>query len=128
MTREQNRANFVYKRIEKYKNDETLRKDYGSMAHRFPALLRNAGLVQALAFVKSRSNKAHKKFIYDLTSVLYELEGVQKSGEEAFDEYFKQARKAELPQYMRLTREALAVSDWFKRFAQSVLKVEPGGD
>ncbi|HNC45051.1 MAG TPA: type III-B CRISPR module-associated protein Cmr5, partial [Acidobacteriota bacterium] len=35
-------------------------------------------------------------------------------------------RKAELRKYIRLTQEILTALVWFKRFAQSVLKVEPG--
>ncbi len=126
MTREQKRASFAYARVKQHEQNEKIRKDYGSMALRFPALLRSAGLVQALAFVESRSNEGHKRFIHDFASVLAELEGANPSGKEAFDNLFERARKAELPEYLRMTREALAVADWFKRFAQSVLKVEPG--
>jgi len=124
MTREQNRAARVYKYVKKYEKNEKVRKDYGSMALRFPALLRSAGLVQALAFVDSRGNDAHKQFIHDFASVIYELEGKPKRGKEAFEQYFQEARDAQLAQYLRMTREALAVADWFKRFAQSVLKAE----
>lgn len=128
MTREQERASYVLERVQKYEKDEKFRKDYGSMALRFPALLRSAGLVQALAFGASRNNKAHKQFVYDFVAVLGKLEGEHLEGEQAFKEYFGRVREAELPEYLRMTREALAVADWFKRFAQSVLKVEPGED
>lgn len=129
MTREQERASYVLEKVQKYeKDDEKFRKDYGSMALRFPALLRSAGLVQALAFGASRSNQAHKQFVYDFTAVLGKLEGKRLEGEQAFGDYFGRVREAELPEYLRMTREALAVADWFKRFAQSVLKVEPGED
>ncbi|WP_457637906.1 type III-B CRISPR module-associated protein Cmr5 [Oceanithermus sp.] len=127
MTREQKRASLVYERVKRYeKKDEGSRKDYGGMALRFPALLRSAGLVQALAFVDARGKDAHKDFIRDFASILAELDGEAKTGETAFKDYFAEAREAGLPGYMRMTREALAVADWFKRFAQSVLKVEPG--
>jgi len=126
MTREQKRASFAYEKVKQYEQNENVRKDYGSMALRFPALLRSAGLVQAIAFVKARGNEAHKRFIHDFAAVLAKLNGANSSGKEAFDDLFKQARTAELPEYLRMTREALAVADWFKRFAQSVLKVEPG--
>ncbi len=125
MTREQKRATLVYQKVKPYEQKED-RKDYGSMALRFPALLRSAGLVQAIAFVEARGNEAHKRFIHDFASVLGELDGANQSGQNAYDRFFQQARTAELPEYLRMTREALAVADWFKRFAQSVLKVEPG--
>ena len=128
MTREQKRASLVYDRVNRYENDEHTRGDYGSMAHRFPALLRSAGLIQALAFVESRGNEAHRQFIYDFASVLTELGGAKQSEKAAstYGSLFEKAREADLPEYLRMTREALAVADWFKRFAQSVLKVAPG--
>ena len=128
MTREQKRASLVYDKIKQYENSEGEPKDYGGMALRFPALLRSAGLVQALAFVDARGKDAHKTFIHDFAAVLSELDGSGKSGKAAFDAYFEQVQGAALPEYMRMTREALALADWFKRFAQSVLKVEPGED
>ena len=125
MTREQVRASLVYEVVKRYEGKGEA-KEYGSMALRFPALLRTAGLVQALAFVHSRGSDAHKKFVRDLAEVLLKLEDERSKleGEAAYNEYFENVRKAKLPQYLSMTREALAVADWFKRFAQSVLKAE----
>ncbi len=134
MTREQKRAQLTYEVVKDYqeakKEKESEVKSYGSMAHRFPALLRSAGLVQALAFVDARGKEPHRAFIQDLASVMLKLEGKNSSlkGEDAFKKLFEDAQSAELARYMNLTREALAVADWFKRFAQSVLKVEPGDE
>jgi len=125
VTREQVRASLVYEVVKRYEGTGEA-KEYGSMALRFPALLRTAGLVQALAFVYSRGSDAHKKFVRDLAEVLLKLEDERSKleGEAAYNEYFENVRKAKLPQYLSMTREALAVADWFKRFAQSVLKAE----
>jgi len=126
LTREQLRAQIAYDAVKKLEGEDAA-KDYGSMALRFPALLRSAGLVQALAFVHSRGNEGHKRFIHDFAEALLKLGDKSYSHDTLFyDTYFKEAQSAELPQYIRMTREALALADWFKRFAQSVLKAEPG--
>ena len=126
MTREQRRAQLVYERLKPYKNrDQSYRDNYGSMALRFPALVRSAGLVQALAFVDSRGKDEHRDFVHDLAAVLAELnQQTTEDREQAFNWLFEQARKADLPHYLHLTRETLAVADWFKRFAQSILKAK----
>ena len=38
------------------------------------------------------------------------------------------ARTAKLLEYQQLTREALKCAQWFKRYAEAVLKVQAGGD
>jgi len=126
MTREQRRAQLVYERLKPYKDrDQSYRDNYGSMALRFPALVRSAGLVQALAFVDSRGKDEHRDFVHDLAAVLAKLNHqTAKDREQAFQWLFEQARKADLPHYLHLTRETLAVADWFKRFAQSILKAK----
>ncbi len=126
MTREQRRAELVYERLKPYASrDQSYRDNYGSMALRFPALVRSAGLVQALAFVNSRGKDEHRDFVYDLAAVLAKLnQQDKKDREQAFKWLFEQARTADLPHYLHLTRETLAVADWFKRFSQSILKAE----
>ncbi len=126
MTREQRRAELVYKTLKPYADrDQSYRDNYGSMALRFPALVRSAGLMQALAFVDSRGKEEHRDFVYDLAAVLAKLnQHDEEDREQAFRWLFKQARTADLPHYLHLTRETLAVADWFKRFAQSILKAK----
>ncbi len=126
MTREQRRAELVYEHLKPYANrDQSYCDNYGSMALRFPALVRSAGLVQALAFVDSRGKDEHRDFVYDLAAVLAKLnEQDKKDREQAFKWLFEQARTADLPHYLHLTRETLAVADWFKLFAQSILKAK----
>jgi CRISPR-associated protein Cmr5 len=87
------------------------------MAHKLPVLIRTAGLAQALAFVQARGKNAHKKLLDDLATVISAQNG---------ETLATTSRTAPLPDYMRLTQHALAALLWFKRFAQSVLEVEPG--
>lgn len=95
------------------------RTQYGSMAHRFPVLVRQAGLMQALAFVETRGKAPHKQLLEDLAKVM---------SYESADKLVDGCREAPLTEYMWLTRQTLSALEWFKRFAESVLKVHPGTD
>lgn len=117
MTREQKRAKSAFERVSKHKErPQDWRDQYGGMAHKLPVLVRQAGLAQALAFVESRGKDAHRALLEDLAQSL----------ELSKADLLRQSREAKLGEYLRLTREALAVAQWYKRFAQSVLDVEAG--
>jgi CRISPR-associated protein Cmr5 len=94
---------------------DAYQKKYGSMAHKLPVLIRTAGLAQALSFVESRGEAEHKKLLSHLAAVTEEGDLAQRS-----------RAITDLNDYMRLTREVLSALLWYKRFAQSVLKVSLG--
>ena len=95
------------------------RKEYGSMAHKLPVLVRQAGLIQAIAFVETRGKKSHKQLLDDLAVTLGKASGKVLREE---------CQKAELTDYMWLTRRTLAALEWYKRFAESVLNVKAGAE
>jgi len=111
-TREQRYAAGVLILIERVGEGE--KTAYGSMAHQLPVLIRTAGLAQALAFVQSRRDTSQQRLLADLASVI---------GYATSEDLLKASRDASLADYMRITQNALAALLWFKRFAQSVLKV-----
>ncbi len=113
-TRDQKYAVDVYERVSKVKKaEEADRNRYGAMAHQLPILIRSAGLAQALAFLDSRDNQAHKQLLTDLAATVGQPGRLLKS-----------AREAGIGEYMYLTRQVMAALLWYKRFAQSVLDVK----
>jgi CRISPR-associated protein Cmr5 len=121
-TLEQEFAGKIYQQVAQYKQkypkeDDPARKKYGSMAHKLPILVRTAGLAQALAFVDSRGKDEHKELLQHLAQVTVNAN---------VDEFLRQSREADLPTYIYLTRKTMLALKWYKRFAQSVLKIEPG--
>lgn len=100
------------------KEHESEIKLYGSMAHKLPVLVRQAGLAQALAFVEARGQATQVDLLAHLSLTV--------DGRE--DGLLIRSREAELNEYIQLTRQALAALTWYKRFAQSVLEVEAGDD
>jgi CRISPR-associated protein Cmr5 len=96
---------------------ETAKKKYGSMAHKFPVLVRTAGLAQAVAFVEARGDESQRALMDHLAVT------VGKSNRKAL---YDATRTTDLLEYMLLTRQVLEASVWFKRFAESVLDVKSG--
>ncbi len=119
-TRDQKYAISVYNKVSAMaKQDKKERNSYGSMAHQLPILIRTAGLAQALAFVEAKSTKqeGYKQLLEDLKDTV--------GSERTLAEY---AREAQLSEYMLLTRLTLDALLWYKRFAQSVLGIDPGDE
>lgn len=111
-TRSQTWAQDAYERVkEAAKRGDA--SEYKDMALKFPVLVRQAGLSQALAFVDSRGKDAHKALGDDLARTL---------GHKGLRDLAQRAREAELLGYLRLTREVLAVAEWYKRFAQALIE------
>jgi CRISPR-associated protein Cmr5 len=119
-TLEQSFAAQIYDQVSAYGGQHPLdsdeRKQYGSMAHKLPVLLHTAGLVQALAFVHSRGKDPHQELLGHLAQVVMEGD---------VEAFLQQSREVDLQNYIYLTNRTMLALKWYKRFAQSVLKVEP---
>lgn len=103
--------------------DEAFHKKYGTMAHKMPVLVHTAGLMQAVAFVhaKGSKNDAWKRFLNDLAQTL-EFSRPEYDGEALL----RDAQSAEIGDYILLTRRVSNALLWYKRFVESILKVEQG--
>lgn len=115
-TREQRYATTVYAQVVKIKDEQSQKidpKKYGSLCHQLPVLIRTAGLVQALAFVEARKKDLGMRLLADLSKSV----GVKS--------IVNESRAASLGNYMLLTQKTLDALLWYKRFAQSVLDVNP---
>jgi CRISPR-associated protein Cmr5 len=120
---EQEYAAKIYGQIREYPGGfpegTSERKRYGSMAHKLPILVHQAGLAQALAFVQSRNKTPYDKLLEHLAAAV---------GETDVAHLLERSRGAELTEYVYLTERVLLALKWYKRFAQSVLKVDPTED
>jgi CRISPR-associated protein Cmr5 len=115
-TRDQRYATTAHDCVQEVKKEEKKYKLYGSLSHKLPILIHNAGLAQALAFVDTRvDEKISERFLDDLAQTIDQGDGKT---------LLKNVREAKLSEYMLLTQQVLAALLWYKRFAQSILKVE----
>ena len=95
------------------------RRKYGAMAHKLPVLVRTAGLAQALAFVDARGDAPHHQLLQDLAATV---------GYADAKALLDASRDVAFYEYMRLSQKVMAALLWYKRFAQSVLGVEPSDE
>jgi CRISPR-associated protein Cmr5 len=86
--------------------------NYKTHAIKMPSILQRAGLIQALVFLKSRTEGT--TYLDDLAKVY---------GTET-DALLERAKTADLAGYLALSRDIMDVAIWFRRFAQIELKGE----
>jgi len=120
ITLEQKRAQHAYQCIERAKSREKP-DDYGRVCVRLPALIRNNGLCQAVAFLEAKagSGKQHFKAVLDDLARMIGGFGNNEPGEKLA----QKAREAPVGEYQRLMTEAIACANWLKRYAEAILKV-----
>lgn len=122
MMLDQKRAAQAYRDVSGLPNDnEEFKKRYGVMALKLTALIRSAGLCQAVHFVASRDKEPYNELLKHLAAQLKRVNpGIKEGDKKSLPDVI---RKAELNEYLLLTREALAVANWYGRLARSELKV-----
>lgn len=120
-TREQRYAFSAFQQISDQIKTENraYQKKYGSMAHKLPVLVRSAGLAQALHFVESRGSDEQRILLDHLAKTV---------GCGSRSILLQNSLTQGLNGYIQLTENTLAALLWYKRFAQSVLKVEAGDE
>jgi CRISPR-associated protein Cmr5 len=125
-TREQKRAHISFQQVQALQNEsEAKRKAYGRVCHKLPVLIRQAGLVQALAFIQAKAKDGNERILDHLAAALHQAQVLPAGTRDAL---LNTARTAEMGPYVYLTREVQALLLWHKRYAQSVLGVEAGED
>lgn len=131
-TRDQERAKLAWEHIAAV-NDPAKKfdgKKYGTVVHGLPALIRNAGLSQALHFVLSRNQKEATLVLAQLAAQLAAVDATIRGADDKArtDALLRAARESDVGRYLRLTQEALACVTWYKRLVQGVLGVDASED
>lgn len=121
MMLEQERAAKAYEHVAGLGLGKSDKRRYGIMALKLTTLIRAAGLCQALQFIKSRGEQPYELLLNHLAQQL------QRRNPKITDAatLCNEVRQANVQQYLQLTREALAVANWYGRLAQSELNVKP---
>lgn len=116
MTRQQAWASGALLRVSQMKGNEKEKK-YATLCMKGPALLKQCGLIQTIAFLLSRSESdAGTEYGDHLAQVFI---GANRTGADLR----QMALEAnDLSSYLALSREMAQVAMWFRRFAQSELK------
>jgi CRISPR type III-B/RAMP module-associated protein Cmr5 len=93
---------------------------YRSLCMKAPMLIKQSGLVQALAFFRSREDDVEARLFVDHLAAVYTAGGGQGAADGAALQR-KAHGAATLGDYLALSRELVEISVWMRRFAQSEL-------
>lgn len=122
-THQQQYANLAWDRVAARKG-HPIAADYKRQADRFPALVLQSGLAQALGFLLAKDTDAHHAYLADLCAVLSEVHGGAADAQGRASEIVQ----ADVIAYQRHTRQCLAAAVWFKRLAETELKSKTTAD
>lgn len=120
-TQSQYFANEVYKLVKTLENaSDDQKKKYASWCMRFAPLILQNGLAQTVGFLQIKEEAS--TFLDHLSVLLCPSnpENVQISRETLTERVIQ----ADLLEYQRLTRKALASAPWFRRYTVSVLGIK----
>jgi len=107
-TIEQERAQKAYNLVQSV--DDKKIKEYKSAADKFPAMIVNCGLLQALSFYKSKDNL---RPVFNALKIWF----CEHYSWDADTNFLDKIIKLKVFEYREKTQEALAFSTWLKRFA-----------
>lgn len=110
---DQKRAAYAWERVQQ------VTSDYVNLAKAAPSLIMGNGLMQTLAFFKSKDGKHHTKLLEDILGWLAKGEAAcpfltSPEFEQAMETLASHASSEE---YLHATQEALAILKWIRQFA-----------
>ncbi|CAL1241054.1 type III-B CRISPR module-associated protein Cmr5 [Candidatus Methylocalor cossyra] len=121
-TRSQRYAAAIYERVRDVQNlPRKQQKQYGALCHRFPSIVLENGLAAALGFLAAKGREDDsppRRLLNDYGQVL---------GRANLHLHVIRTTTS-LAEYRRLTQEILTAAEWFKRYAEAILKVDPTDD
>ncbi len=127
-TRDQRLAALIFHQVRSVPEGE--HQKYGTAAHRLPMLIRTAGLVQALAFMKSRNKPGIDRLLDDLSKAVLHLpdnlENESTRGDR--EELLRESREGDLATYMLHTMRALQALGFMRRYVTSELRIDASDD
>lgn len=129
MTRQQRYLERALRHVEALQGEpesSDLPKIYGGLCHSFPVLLRTNGLMQTLAFIYTKSGDTddRKRAYRALLSHVAETLGQPADGTALLHHVHQMSNG----QYIHATRALLSAWVYYKRFAESILDVQPGAE
>jgi len=131
-TMEQDRAQFAWTNVSKL--PESLKGKYKDIVRKFPSLIQNNGLGQALAFLlakgtdkkgeKPDQSKEHGQLYLHLQTWICEKQRLLPEDKKGPFWLIEGLIAVDSTRYRHVTLEVLAISGWLKRFAEALAPEE----
>ena len=117
------------------RENEPWSEDYGRQCLRLPCMIHECGLCQTLAFLEAKGQDADETggsrrpyFHALLEDLARALEVEAAPGTTIRRSLSDKARTSPITEYQRLSRDALGCANYLKRYAEAILRVQPGVD
>jgi len=116
-TLDQIRAQYVWDQLQQSAPE----KEYKNLAKSLPALIMSNGLMQTLAFLKSKDKDEHQRLIRDIVQWFANTEvGLLETNQGNYRDAMSRLLGGDSAYYMRATEEALAILKWIRYLAQTM--------
>lgn len=109
--------------IQEWEKDNKKKNRYGKLCYDFPFMVRENGLIAAFGFLLAKSKESEESpegTLLNHYSSLLNLGNPTAMHQHMLD--------APLMEYRHLTQRTLQLAEWFKRYAEGVLKVDATGE
>lgn len=127
--RSQKVATAAFERISERKIDKTDTSKYATLVHKLPAMILQNGLAQTTGFLLAKNEAHHKALLEDLTLIFKKIDADFKDITDKDDKAFHALIiGSDLYKIMRMTREALEIAGWLRRYVQGILKIGSDGN
>ena len=118
-TKQQKRAEFALKSLEKFEGKE-VPKDHAQFIVGVPTMILTNGLGQTLAFLKAKSAKKKERgFVYETMKAYLIKEFPVFSACKDDVDFLKKLNESSQADYIRMQRESLLMLEWLKRYARA---------
>lgn len=117
-TKQQERAEFALKALEDFKTG--VPENYATFIVGMPNMILSNGLGQSLAFLKAKSSKPERKFVFNVLKNYLQKE-YQKDFPINIDDFsfLKKLNEVEQNDYIKMQEEVLRMLEWLKRYARA---------
>lgn len=102
-------------------------KKYATLVHKLPTMILQNGLAQTTGFLLAKDEAHHQALLNDLTAVFKQVDTTLENITDG-EALHKVIIELDLYQIMCMTREALEIAGWLRRYVQGVLKIDATGE
>ena len=121
-TKQQKRAEFALKALDEFKITG-VPSDIATFIVGMPNMILSNGLGQSLAFLKAKSSKTERNFVFNVLKK-YLCEEYSYEFSKGPDDYsfLKRLNELDQAQYIKMQEEVLRMLEWLKRYARAFEK------
>lgn len=125
-TRQQKRAEFALDALKGKAKSNAINKDLANFIVGMPNMILSNGLGQSLAFLKAKSSKPEREFVFSVLKKYIRKEySTVFTSDDDFDFLCKMNEVNQLD-YIKLQDECLRMLEWLKRYARAFQQPEKG--